>query len=77
VRTALNPWNEEYFRVFELLFARASQDHGNMVGRQTHYALSFMGTLHAWASIILSRQMKPQKDEVHRIVHFFMHGIFS
>ncbi len=75
--SALRPWNEEYFRLFEGLFAEAARDNGNMSGRQTAYALSFIGTLHAWASIVITRCMETPEELVYRIVHYFMHGIYS
>lgn len=74
---ALRPWNETYFRAFERLFAEAAKDHGNMKGRQTAYAAAFIGTLHTHASLMLSGRGRPDPGKTRRIVHYFMHGIFS
>ena len=48
-----------------------------MKGRQTLYAASFLGTVHAYVSLRLSGDLDPDKKATERIVHHFMHGIFS
>jgi AcrR family transcriptional regulator len=75
--SALRPWNEKYFRVFEDLFAQAAKDHGNMKHRQTAYAAAYIGTLHTHASLMLAGYGRPDPLKTRRIVHYFMHGIFS
>jgi hypothetical protein len=74
---SLGPWMEAQFKVFEKLFEEASADHGNMKGRQTAYAASFTGTVHAYVSLGLMGKMRLDDKKLGRIIHYFMHGIFS
>jgi AcrR family transcriptional regulator len=63
--------------IFENMFLRASQDHGNMKGRQSAYAATFLGLINTYASLGLNGAAELNQELVYKAVHQFMHGIFS
>ncbi len=72
--SALNARQQEMLEAF---FLRASQDHGNMKGRQRAYAATFLGMVNTYASLGLNGAVKLDDELTHTAVHQFMHGIFS
>lgn len=74
---AIVPYTERQRRFFEDFFARAAQDHGNMVGRQRAYALTFLGLLNTYAALLLNDRLQPDAEMTRHAVRQFMHGIFS
>ncbi|HCM26429.1 MAG: hypothetical protein A2Z99_16120 [Treponema sp. GWB1_62_6] len=71
------PRTEELYAAVTALFEAASADHGNMRGRAAYYAASFIGTADAYVGLLLADSLDPDTETVRRIVHYFMHGIFS
>jgi TetR/AcrR family transcriptional regulator len=71
---ALNARQQEMMEAF---FLRASQDHGNMKGRQHAYAATFLGMVNTYASLGLNGMAELDASLTHAAVHQFMHGIFS
>ena len=71
---ALNARQQELMEAF---FKRASQDHGNMKGRQRAYAATFLGMVNTYAALGLNGMAKLDASLTHAAVHQFMHGIFS
>jgi TetR/AcrR family transcriptional regulator len=74
----------EIVSIIENLFVEASQDHGNMKGRENVYAETFLGILETWAILSINGEKRGGKagemiDEQlqYRIIHNYMHGIFS
>tara|TARA_Y100001933_G_C18826021_1_gene491363 strand:+ start:287 stop:856 length:570 start_codon:yes stop_codon:yes gene_type:complete len=68
----------QQFDLLQQLFKDATEDHGNMRGRHRWYAVSLLGTIDTY--IVMSLQGYIHLNEPHRvyrIVHQFMHGIFS
>lgn len=61
----------------ERLFTEASQDHGNMKGREKAYSESFQGMMRTWAMLVLNKEIELTDEALRRTVHQFMHGIFS
>jgi TetR/AcrR family transcriptional regulator len=60
------------------LFEAAALHHGNMRGRQQAYAVSFKGLVDTYIGIALQEQLPmPDGEQINRITHQFMHGIFS
>jgi TetR/AcrR family transcriptional regulator len=59
------------------LFARASEDHGNMKNRQFIYGEAFFALLQNNAMLSLNGDLTIDEPLLARIVHQFMHGIFS
>ncbi len=74
---AIAPYTERQQRFFEAFFARAARDHGNMVGRQRAYALTFLGLLNTYAALLLNDRLQPDTEMTCHAVRQFMHGIFS
>lgn len=70
--------NGEQFTFLEQLFLRVAEDHGNMRGRHRQYAVSLRGMIDTYAGLSLQGYLGLEgEDLVYRIVHQFMHGIFS
>ncbi len=74
---AIAPYTARQQRHFEAFFARAAEDHGNMVGRQHAYALTFLGLLNTYAALLLNDVLQPDAEMTRHAVRQFMHGIFS
>jgi TetR/AcrR family transcriptional regulator len=68
---------EELVSILEALFAAASGDHGNMKNRQKVYAESFMGLLETWGILGVNNTIEMNNHLLYRIIHQYMHGIFS
>lgn len=79
--------SEEYSRAMDILqkhtilleqfFLRASQDHGNMIGRQKIYAFSFQGMINNLITLLLGSDIELSDTLIRSCIHQFMHGIFS
>ncbi|MGD8781521.1 MAG: TetR/AcrR family transcriptional regulator [Ignavibacteria bacterium] len=73
----IQPYLELEQKVIEDIFINASKDHGNMLGREKAYASSFLGIINTYIGIALKGYAKLDNELVHKLVHQFMHGIFS
>jgi len=71
------PWSERQQMYLEALFAAAANDHGNMKGRQRAYAASFLGMVNTYTMLSLNGYATFDDELVYRMIHQFMHGIFS
>lgn len=71
------PRTEVLYRSIRDLFVAAAKDHGNMKGRDLAYAASFVGTADAYVGLLLAGSLDPAEAMVRRVVHHYMHGIFS
>jgi len=69
--------NQQQQRILQDLFLQAANDHGNMKGRHVAYAASFLGLVNTYALLALIGGVEPDDTLVYRVVHQFMHGIFS
>ncbi|MBZ0292203.1 MAG: TetR/AcrR family transcriptional regulator [Anaerolineae bacterium] len=68
----------QQFEMLEQLFIDAAKDHGNMRGRHKQYAVSLRGTIDTYIGLSLQGYIQLNDSQrVYRIVHQFMHGIFS
>lgn len=66
------------YGLLEKMFLEAVPDHGNMRGRHKQYAASLRGMIDTYVGLALQGYMELDDDHtVYRIVHQFMHGIFS
>jgi TetR/AcrR family transcriptional regulator len=63
--------------IIEELFENAAGDHGNMTNRQKTYAETFFGLVQTWALLVINREVTLSDNDRYRIVHQYMHGIFS
>ncbi|MCX7921593.1 MAG: TetR/AcrR family transcriptional regulator [Clostridia bacterium] len=73
----VTPFLTEQFQLIEELFIKASNNHGNLKGRHMRYAVSFIGMLNTYISLLLNEHVSLTDDLVYNVVHQFMHGIFS
>jgi TetR/AcrR family transcriptional regulator len=64
-------------RIYSSLFRSAAGDHGNMRNREKIYAETFWGLVSTCATLAMNGGMKLDPATRFRIVHQFMHGIFS
>lgn len=71
------PYSERLHAFFRRFFCAAAGDHGNMSGREVQYAASFIGTADAYAGLCLSGSDVLDDQSSRRVIHYFMHGIFS
>ena len=63
--------------ILEELFIEAAKDHGNMKMRHKIYAEMFLGLLNTFALLSLNGELKIDNHLQYRIIHQYMHGIFS
>jgi TetR/AcrR family transcriptional regulator len=61
----------------EQLFVAATADHGNMKGRAKIYTQTLLGVIDAWALLVINKEIALDDATLNRIVHQYMHGIFS
>ncbi len=69
---------EQQTRLLEQMFLRAAADHGNMRGRHQQYGVSLKGLIDSYIGLSLQGYADLKAPDLqYRIVHQFMHGIFS
>lgn len=61
----------------EGLFMKAAQDHPNLRGHHTFYAVTFLGMINGVISALSSVGRKADDDIVHEMTRQFMHGMFA
>jgi TetR/AcrR family transcriptional regulator len=64
-------------KIYTDLFLAAAKDHGNMRHREAVYAETFWGLVQTCAVLAMNGSLKLDKNTQFRIVHQYMHGIFS
>jgi TetR/AcrR family transcriptional regulator len=74
---AIQPYMQAQAALLEEAFIRAAEDHGNLRGRHQRYAAGFLGEINALIGLYLNNRLELTGDTVYRLVHQFMHGIFS
>jgi TetR/AcrR family transcriptional regulator len=70
-------FEEKPVKLLEALFLQAVRDHGNMRGRHTLYAATFLGFIQAYVGNVLAGKFEHKADLTYRALHQYMHGIFS
>jgi AcrR family transcriptional regulator len=73
----VSAFNEQQYKIVERLFAEATEDHGNMRGRQQAYATTFIGLINTYVGLWLNGYTMLDDELVYRAVHQFEHGIYS
>ncbi|ADL53747.1 TetR/AcrR family transcriptional regulator [Clostridium cellulovorans] len=68
---------EAEVEVIEELFLNASMDHGNMVGRQHIYAVTYLGMVNSYILAYDNENKELDEEVTYRAIHQFMHGIYS
>lgn len=74
---AVASYNLEQHQILEGLFRSAVVQHGNMRGRESAYAATFLGMINTYITIFLNGRIPLDEGLVYKAVHQFMHGIFS
>ncbi|MFH1059808.1 MAG: helix-turn-helix domain-containing protein [Pseudomonadota bacterium] len=74
---AVQPWGQRQQELLTALFAAAAQDHGNMKGRQQRYAATFLGMINTMIGLQLHGLATLDDELVFKVVHQYMHGIYS
>jgi AcrR family transcriptional regulator len=74
---AVSRHNERLFEAIEQMFFKASEQHGNMRGRQRAYTATFLGMINTYIGLALNGYSELEDPLVYQAVHQFMHGIFS
>ena len=74
---AMNFPSQHQQAVLEELFKQAANDHGNMRGRHKAYAASFLGMINTYIMLSLNGYANLDEETINRMLHQFMHGIFS
>ncbi|MDR2783092.1 MAG: TetR/AcrR family transcriptional regulator [Treponema sp.] len=72
-----SPLRRELVSILRRLFTQASADHGNMKEREWVYAETFFGLLDTWAVLMINGEVELENQLRYRIIHNYMHGIFS
>jgi TetR/AcrR family transcriptional regulator len=67
----------ELVSILERFFAIAAGDHGNMKNREYAYAETFFGLLETWTLLSLNGEILMDDQLLYRVIHQYMHGIFS
>ncbi len=74
---AVLPFHKKQFRLLESMFQQAEGDHGNMRGRSHAYAATFLGMINTYINLSYEQKLDLDDEQVYRLQHQFMHGIFS
>ncbi len=74
---AVLPFYKAQYHLLEALFKQAEADHGNMRHRSSAYAITLLGMINAYISLVDEFSSSADDDLVYRVGHQFMHGIFS
>ncbi|MDR1748105.1 MAG: TetR/AcrR family transcriptional regulator [Spirochaetaceae bacterium] len=75
--TASAGLRKEVISTIETLFTQTSRDHGNMRGREKIYSITFLGLIETCAHLVLNNELDVGMHMEYRIIHQYMHGIFS
>lgn len=78
---AIKPFIHELYQVILFIFENASDELGNMNGRQQKFAMGFIGTINYYILFLTetspNEEISITNDQVFTLVHQFMHGIYS
>jgi AcrR family transcriptional regulator len=69
--------NRVQYEIVEALFLQATQNHGNMRGRQAAYAATYLGMVNTYIGLALNGRTNLDDQLVRQAVHQFQHGIYS
>jgi AcrR family transcriptional regulator len=75
--TMVKSFKKKEIDIFLKIFKSIAGDHGNIRGRYKIYARTFLGLLEVYNDLLYSRFTYPGEDLLYRMLHQYMHGIFS
>jgi TetR/AcrR family transcriptional regulator len=73
----ISGWNEDQHRIVENVFVQAVKENGNMKGRHSLYAATFIGMLNTCIGLWLNGYLALDDEVTRRVTHQFQHGIYS
>lgn len=73
----ISPFCEQISAIVEAFFIKAAQDNGNMKGHEKEITMSYLGVINSYARLLLYDRLELSEQLIYRIVHLFLHGIFS
>jgi hypothetical protein len=69
------------YKIIVSIFENASNELGNMNGRQQKFAMGFIGTINYYILFLSETSQNDEinitNDQIFTLVHQFMHGIYS
>lgn len=74
---AIRPFTTQQLEILEGVFIQAAENHGNLRGRHSRYAASFLGAINAMIGLHMNTELALTDELVYQTVHQFMYGIFS
>lgn len=74
---AILPSMQRQQQMLEKLFMQAANDHGNMRNRHELYASNYLGMVNTYIGLMINGFVKLEDKMVYRLVHQYMHGIYS
>jgi AcrR family transcriptional regulator len=73
----ITPYCERIEEIVESFFLKAANDNGNMKGHEIEITRSYMGMINSYALLLLNDKRQLSQELIYRIVHLFLHGIYS
>lgn len=74
---AVSPYLNHQQDLIRILFTKAADQHGNLRERQDMLTNSFLGMIFTYSALAYQQSIPIDENLVYRVVHQFMHGIFS
>lgn len=72
-----SPFTNTQVSILQEMFLKASNDHGNMKGRHTTYAFTFLGMINTYIELYYRNAVNLNDEVTFKAIHQFMHGIYS
>lgn len=73
----ITPFCGQIIGIVETFFLKAAQDNGNMKGHEKEITVSYLGVINSYALLLLNSKLELSETLIYRIVHLFLHGIYS
>lgn len=73
----ITPFCERIEEIIESFFLKSAQDNGNMKGHEKEISRSFLGIINSYTLLLLNDKIELSENLIYRIVHLFLHGIYS
>ena len=73
----ITPFCERVENIIESFFFKAADDNGNMKGHEIEITRSYLGMINSYTLLLLNEKSRLSEDLIYRIVHLFLHGIYS
>lgn len=73
----ITPFCGQIIGIVETFFLKAARDNGNMKGHEKEITVSYLGVINSYALLLLNSKLELSEKLIYRIVHLFLHGIYS